>query len=471
MKPVFYSSLLVFVLSTGAIASDIRSELRFFTEGMSKENCVSNMSRISDILDNVSKDLYDTEVKSSGHAPLLDELFEYKLTIHNKLRSFYANGGIEKDCSSATRSALRAIRTTEDYVSANLYQLNKETTTFSNNSFDEGNPHVRRNPEFRDFNLRSDLKSGDVLLTRGNAYTSAAIASLGEYDTQFSHMSMVYKDKEGKLWTVEAHIEVGSFVRPLQDHIDDKNFRTMVFRFDDEALAAKAAEYIFNKVKKASDTTGNILYDFGFDQDENNSLFCSEIVSYALSHVSNGAVQVPLFRSRLMDRKPRFVQMLGITSEASFVPADIEVDPRFRVISEWRDPSRVFDSLQKDAVLHAMYKWNDKYGYNMKQGSSKKAFLYRNIAWPLRRVPFLKKYFVEKMPLNMSRELIGYFGVLESVGELLQKKLKEVDDKAVLETGFPMLKTEKESFLEEVRIEDMQARKKKLHKMYRPATK
>lgn len=465
------AALACLFISGAVFGGDLRGDLRLATETMTRENCVVNMSQISESLDKVSMDEYLSEVKSNGHSSLLNELFSFKLTIHNKLREFHESKGVEEDCSKATRSALRSIRTTEDYISANFYQINKDSMKFSNNSFDEGNPHVRRNPEFKNFNLLKDLKSGDVLLTRGNAYTSAAIASLGEFDTQFSHMSMVYKNDKGELFTVEAHIEVGSFVRPLQDHIDDKNFRTMVFRFEDEELAAKAAEYIYNKVKKASDTTGNILYDFGFDQDENESLFCSEIVSYALSHVSNGAVQVPMFRSRLMDRKPRFVEMLGITAEASFVPADIEVDPRFTVISEWRDPSRVKDSLEKDASLHAMYKWNDQYGYQMKQGSSKKAFLYRNIAWPLRRVPFLKKYFVEKMPLNMSRQLIGYFGVLESIGELLQKKLAAVNEKSLAETGFPMLKRDKADFLESVRIEDLGAKKKKLHKMYRPVTK
>ena len=56
-------------------------------------------------------------------------------------------------------------------------------------------------------------------------------------------------DATGKPWTVEAHIEVGSFVRPLEDHIKDNNFRTMIFRFDDPAIAKKAADYAFKLIK------------------------------------------------------------------------------------------------------------------------------------------------------------------------------------------------------------------------------
>jgi hypothetical protein len=462
-------SVLSLSFSAFAKEGDLLSRLRQGTEDISQENCVPQLNNLAGILDNATRADYLGQIHSLGHDLFLDALFEIKVRTHKELRAFYQRGGLEKDCSVSARNFFRALRTTEDYVNAHFYHLHKDTTIFSDNSFDDGNPLVRRNPDFKNFNLMSDLKSGDVLLTRGNAYTSAAIASLGEFDTQFSHMSMVYKDPQGKLWTIEAHIEVGSFVRPIEDHINDKNFRTMVFRFDDEIAAARAAEFIFHKVKNASETTGNILYDFGFDQDENTSLFCSEVVSYSLSHVTHGEVNIPIFRSRLMERKPRFVSMLGITSQSSFVPADIEIDPRFQLISEWRNLARISDSLQKDAVLHAMYKWNEELGYNMIQASSKKSLLYRNIAWPLRRVPYLKKYFVNRMPLNMSRQLIGYFGVLESIGELLQSQLISPDAQSVSETGFPLLKSEMAKYLESVRLEDLRTKRRKLHRMYRPS--
>lgn len=471
MRRLIFIQLFLLWTMTGALASDIRSELKAFSGNMNPENCVENMKGISGLLDNLDIGHYQDEIKSVGHENLLDELFSFKITIHNKLRSFHKLSGIRKDCSIATRHALRAIRTAEDYVSESFYRNYKDTVVFPDNSFDEDNIHVRRNPEFKGFNLRKDLQSGDVLLTRGNAYTSAAISNLGEFDTQFSHMSMVYRDEKGELWTVEAHIEVGSFVRPLQDHIDDKNYRTMVFRYDDPIIAHQAAEYIFNKVKKASDSTGNILYDFSFDQDNNDALFCSEIISYSYSKVTKGELQLPLFRSRLMVRKPEFVKQLEIGADTSFIPADIEVDPRFTVISEWRDAARTQENLQKDAVLQAMFQWSDQYGYRMIQASSKKSLIYRNVAWPLRRVPFLKKYFKDKMPLNMSRKLIGYFGVLDSIGELLQEKLKIQDDQAILNRGVPLLKSEKYQVLEDIRIEDLKSKKKRLHKMYRAVKK
>jgi hypothetical protein len=472
MRRLFFGQLLVlFTFSSLAQGAGIGQKLELAIQELGPGRCVEQLKQGEDFLESLGHLDHKKEISQAGHDKILNELWQAKIRVHDKLVEMYQTGALVKECADASRGFLRAVRTVEDHVAEDQYRNRNESMSFPSNAFAAGNLQVKRHPKFANFDMVKDLKSGDVLLTRGNAYTSAAIASLGEFDTQFSHMSMVYRDPKGEVWTVEAHIEVGSFVRTLQDHIDDKNYRTMLFRYQDEEQAALAAEYIFNKVKLASDTTGNIFYDFGFDQDDNSELFCSEVVSYALAHVSRGEIQIPMFRSQLLSRKPEFVRMLGITAADSFVPADIEVDPRFKMIAEWRDPARTIDNLQKDAVLHAMYEWNDAYGYQMVQGSSSKAFLYRNVAWPLRRVPVLKKYFKDKMPINMSRQLIGYFGVLESTGELLQKELKRQEQEALLERGYPLLRQEKREVLEHFRLQDLHSKKRPLHKMYRPRGK
>src|SRR5690606_34087684 len=167
----------------------------------------------------------------------------------------------------------------------------------------------------------------------------------------------------------------------------------MILRYQGPVVARKAAEYIFNKVKKASDTTGNINYDFAFDAEDSSELFCSEVASHAFSEVTNNQVKLPMFSSRITKKKPDFVAQLGITTKESFIPADLEVDPRFDLIAEWKNPASITDNLQKDAVLQAMFLWSDQYGYVMNQASSLTSLTYRNIAWPLRRVPFIDRYF------------------------------------------------------------------------------
>lgn len=454
---------------TFAQAADVRPLLKETIDGLSTSNCVERMGKVERIFSKLKPQDYLSELSQTKPEILGRELWDFKLKVHSLLRTFHQEHELTRDCANAYRGALRTVRYAEDIVQEHQLRNNAEGLPFPASAFEEGNPHVKRSPQFENFNLKKDLKSGDVLLTRGNAYTSSAIASLGEFDTQFSHMSLVHVDEKGKIWTVEAHIEVGSFVRPLEDHIKDSNFRTMVFRFDDADVAKRAAAYAFERVKRASDTKGNILYDFGFNMDDGgDKLFCSEIISHAFEVVSSKSIMLPMYQSRLQLRKPSFVQDIGIEADESFIPADIEVDPRFTIIAEWRDANRVNDNHQKDAILQGMYAWVDLHGYKMVQGSSKKSLLYRNVAWPLRRVPFLKKYFKDKMPLNMSRKLIGYFGVLESIGELLHAELKVADQKAIDERGLPLLREEMFKVLDEVRLKDLGSKKKKLHKMFRP---
>jgi hypothetical protein len=456
-------TLLVIPLTSFA---DVRPILRETIESLKIDNCVDKMGHVDGVLASLKSSDYQAELKGSGPENLSVELWDFKIKVHTLLREFHQKGSLTRDCANAYRGALRAIRFVEDLVQEHQHRVSGGE--FPSNAFAAGNPHVKRAPKFKDFDMIKDLKSGDVILTRGNAYTSAAIASLGEFDTQFSHMSLVYIDANKKIWTVEAHIEVGSFVRPIEDHIKDNNFRTMIFRFDDEKLAAKAAEMMFIKVRDASKKTGNILYDFGFDMKENNSLFCSEIVSYGFSLASDNKLQIPLYTSRLMLRKPSFVKNLGITKDESFIPADVEVDPRFQIIAEWRDAARVQDNHEKDAILHAMFEWADEFDYRMIQGSSKTSRLYRNVVWPLRRVPILKRYFKDKLPINMSRTLIGYFGVLESTAEMLHKELKVANDKAITARSLPLLREESHKVLDDFRINDAAQRKPKMHQMYRP---
>ncbi len=466
-RKLFCQLLVIWTLSTSFAFAGLRDQLAGSVNALSSSNCEIPAKNISNVLNALKPDDFKSELKEKNHDALLKELWDFKLTIHNKLRAFYKNSNLSRECADAIRGTLWSIRSTEDVIHDDLYRNYKDSIKFPEDTFEVGNLHVRKNPLFTNPDLKAELKSGDIILSRGNAYTSSAISNLGEFDTQFSHMSVVYRDPTGEMYTVEAHIEVGSFVRPLQDHIDDKNFRSMIYRLDDEEVAAKAAEFIYKKVKKASDTTGNILYDFAFDSEDSKQLFCSEVASHAFDIASEGKVKLPMFSSSLIKRKVDFVRLLGLKPDFSFIPADIEVDPRFTVVSEWRNAAKVQDNLEKDSILQSMFRWHDDHGYRLNQASSKDSLLYRNVAWPLRRVPFLKKYFIDKLPLNMSRSLAGYFGVLNSVGELLQKRLKAQDDKIISERGLPMLKSEKNEYLDSVRTEDSKD-SKKLHKMYRP---
>jgi hypothetical protein len=448
-------------------AGEIRTTISEVINTFSSSSCVVAAQKIEKSFMELKASDYQSQLGSQEHSEISQELWDLKLKLHKGLRTFHEFGDYSPECANALRGAFRAIRLVEDFVEEDFARKHPDLE-IPNSAFEIGNPFVHKAREFQKFELSKDLRSGDILLTRGNAFTSAAIASLGEFDTQFSHMSIVHVDEQGKIWTVEAHIEVGSFVRPLEDHIKDRNFRTMVIRFDDRMLAAAAASFAFENVKKASETKGNINYDFGFDMDEDHNLFCSEVISWAFDKVSAGEVKIPFIRNKIQKRKPTFVRDLGITAKESFIPADIEIDPRFKIIAEWRDAKRINDSHEKDAILQAMYSWVDSHNYRMINGSSSKSKFYKNIVWVMRRTPILKIFVKEKLPLNMSRTLIGYFGVLESIGEMLQTRLAIANTDAITIRGVPLLPNEKFKILESYRVKDLKENKGQLHKMFRP---
>src|SRR5690606_40469455 len=92
------------------------------------------------------------------------------------------------------------------------------------------------------------FRSGDLILMRGSAHNSAAIARIGDVDTQFSHIAIVYVDPDGKHWIVEALIEDGSVVKPLESVLDHGLGRAVLYRHRDPDLAARAAKLAYDRV-------------------------------------------------------------------------------------------------------------------------------------------------------------------------------------------------------------------------------
>ncbi|MCK9911175.1 hypothetical protein MXD81_18640, partial [Microbacteriaceae bacterium K1510] len=89
-----------------------------------------------------------------------------------------------------------------------------------------------------------DFRSGDLLLMRGMHHNSAAIARIGDVDSQFSHLAIIHTDADGKHWVVEALIEAGAVINPLSDTLQHGLGRCVLFRHRDPQLAARAAAVI-----------------------------------------------------------------------------------------------------------------------------------------------------------------------------------------------------------------------------------
>lgn len=354
---------------------------------------------------------------------LLERTFESRLFIRNYL-NYLSKDFKSVECVSGLRDLTRALRYLEDYLTNKISDGTKVQDIVLTNSGVQ--LLVNSKYTFSDYN---DLESGDIIISRGSAFSSAAIARIGINDSQFSHMSFVYRDENNKLQTIEAHIEIGSIASEFQNHLDQKNTRAVVYRYKDQKLAHKAAKHMFNKVKNFSKSNkANINYDFGMDYKSNTELFCSEVVYDGFQYASVGEVNIPFYKTQFDVSLIKFLNQIGVRVNKSsilsfdtFSPGDIEYDKRFDLVAEWRNPDKVVSTRVRDAVLTKMFDWISTKDYQLKSGLSVTAKSY--LAYVARRVPLLKKSYIEKFPLNMSPKQMRLFLILDEVGDVLESQI------------------------------------------------
>lgn len=206
------------------------------------------------------------------------------------------------------------------------------------------------------------LHSGDILVSRGGAPTSALIARGNDYPGNFSHIAFLYVDEEtGTPSIIEAHIEQGVVISSLEEYLKDVKLRIMVLRVrSDHPLLVKDPMIPHRAAKMAYDEARNqhIPYDFEMDYKEPSKRFCSEVASHA--YASFG---VTLWNIITTMSSPGVVDWLGDFGVRHFTtqaPADLEYDPQLVVVAEWRDMTALRDDHVDNAIVEVMLEGADR---------------------------------------------------------------------------------------------------------------
>jgi len=206
------------------------------------------------------------------------------------------------------------------------------------------------------------LHSGDVLVSRGGAATSALIARGNDYPGNFSHIALVHVHEISRTPSViEAHIEEGVTIRSWQVYLADKKLRIMLLRLRndlpqmkaDPMLPHKAAAFAVHEARRR-----HIPYDFEMNCDDPGKLFCSEVASAAyrrqdihlwtgVSHISSPGIA-------------SWLAAFGVKHFETQEPSDLEYDPQLQVVAEWRNPETLFKDHADNAVIDAMLEGADK---------------------------------------------------------------------------------------------------------------
>ena len=212
------------------------------------------------------------------------------------------------------------------------------------------------------------LHSGDILLSRGGAPTSALIARGNDYPGNFSHVALLHVSEEGTPTVIESHIESGGGATPAERYLEDTKLRIMVLRVRSDLPALRADPLLPHHAASealARITSEHVPYDFEMNWRDPSALFCSEVASAAYAQHD-----VHLWRnlSSMSGRGlTRWLSSVGVRYFETHSPSDVEYDPQVRVVAEWRDPDTLFSDHIDNAVLDVLIEGaerGDELGYD-----------------------------------------------------------------------------------------------------------
>lgn len=430
---------------TMALPRSLAEGVRLFRAGVASpafnaQTCAPFLGAIYDNLWRAPVDYFDLREARQHARTLVRSVFEAKLELRRALARMEDEGPVPPECVAALRNTMRASLFMSEYLAEHFLPAAREERVFQGEE-----PSLLIDPR----QGKLALRSGDVLLSRGNAFVSGAIARLGDVDGNFSHVALVYVDpRTQEVFTIEAHIEIGSVVAPLEAYLTDGKSRAQVFRHPDAGLAAEAARIMHDRVARASARGRNVPYDFGMVMDGAGAgaeLFCSEVASLGFQIASGGRLRLPRYRTLLRMKDDAFLKAIGIATEASFAPSDLEVETRFALVAEWRNLGKTQRSRMTDAVITHIYAMMDDKGYRLRNTTGDA--IKRDLAYTARRLPLFSALLEDRFPRNMPRSTLGMMLALDRTAEALLERLEAENAAQLARTGFAMTSAQMHAFL------------------------
>ncbi len=200
------------------------------------------------------------------------------------------------------------------------------------------------------------IHSGDILVSRGGAATSALIARGNDFQGNFSHVALVYVDEQTKAVSIiESRIENGVSVRPIEEYLADTKLRILVLRLRNDLPAMQTNPMLPHRaasIARSNALARHIPYDFAMEHAEPTKQFCSEVVSGA--YESQG---IRLWSGLSRISSPglaRWLALLGVRNFESQQPSDLEYDPQLEFVAEWRNPETLLKDHLDNAVVDAL---------------------------------------------------------------------------------------------------------------------
>ncbi len=285
-------------------------------------------------------------------------VFNLRVDLKNRAVGWQQQGYMTRPVQDALSDVLRISRYANDIfgeIATNHPRLDEGEQSYR--AFGGPPEMTLINPNFG----QVSFQSGDVVLVRGMLHNSAAIASSGDVDTQYSHVGIVHvHPKTGVKSMVEALIEEGAIINQLDHALAHSVGRAALYRHHDRALAERAADAIYWHVKRSRSFGGTIIpYDFCMQLGSYNELFCSKLIRLAFDKGSRGKIKLPTFKTRFGMKNRDFFKRIGVKATETFAPGDIEIEPGFDLVAEWQDYRVTSRMRLQDLAMTKLFEWSE----------------------------------------------------------------------------------------------------------------
>jgi hypothetical protein len=198
------------------------------------------------------------------------------------------------------------------------------------------------------------IHPGDVISETFKGLLSTAVANITPLG-RYSHLAMIAakQDKNGK--DRFYRIDVGPGVsrhKSVSDYSKEGSaIRFARFRLRDDELAKEASKIL--EARYAAE--GRFYYDAMLDDGEDKKLYCSETVRFALEKAAVALgrdFRAALYESILPMARRQTIRIGQFKlSQHSFMPSDIDGDPRFILVEEYINPRAAYGRLLDDAAM------------------------------------------------------------------------------------------------------------------------
>lgn len=386
---------------------------------------------------------------------LMYRLFDLRVGLRNHLQHYEMLGLMTPDVTQGFRDVFRVLR----YVSDMLGEITTGHPRVAEGGyllrgFTGSDNNTLVNYPFYRSGTAQHFRSGDVILVRGTAHNSAAIARIGDVDSQFSHIGIVYIDPAGDHWMVESLIEDGAVINPLAKALDHNIVRAVLYRNRDADLAARAAKCIFDYVAASRAKGGKrILYDFSMRTDDTRNLFCSKLVRLAYEQGSFGMFKLPTYPTKIARKNKDFLDRVGVATDLTFAPADIDMESGFDLVAEWQDYRETAGIRLQDFTMDKLFEWMERFNYRFEETAAIKlvSVLGRFASHFSESAKDVLSSVFPRVPVNMPRKTVAVVAMLHKTAEPIYHELLKLNQDAVADTGVPLHGLDVLAALEKIR--------------------